>query len=62
MFNYMICMPNFKMQGFKLKEIYVVVLLISSVYFDSEIFWSRWLGGFLPLKAAKFRLVRKISE
>ena len=28
-------MPNKKSQGFKIKQIYVIVLPISSVYFDS---------------------------
>ena len=55
-------MPNFKSQGLKIKEIYIVVLSIPSVYFYSYIYWSRWLGGFLPLTAAKFRLVWKISD
>ena len=52
-------MPNFKSQGFKMKEIYMYVLVLS---FYSDIYWSRWLGGFLPLTAAKFRLVWKISD
>ena len=51
------CMPNFKSQSFKIKEIFFTVLSISSVYFYSEIYWSRQLCGFLPLMAAKFRLV-----
>ena len=55
-------MPNFKSQGFKLKEIYVIVFLISSGFFNSDIYWSRLLGGFLLMTAAKFRLVWKISD
>ena len=59
-FNYM--HVKFQVVGFQNKEIYVIVLSISSVYFYSDIYRSRWLGGFLPLTAAKFRLVWKISD
>ena len=55
-------MPNFKSQGFKIKEVYVIILSISSVYFYSDIYQSREVGGFLPLMAVKFRLVWKISD
>ena len=47
---------KFQVAGFKTKTIYVIVLLISSDYF-----FKTWLRAFLPLAAAKFRLLRKIS-
>ena len=53
---------NLKSQGFKIKELYVIVLSISSVYCNWDISWSRPLGGFLPLTAAKLMLVWKISD
>ena len=55
-------MPILSRRVLKIKEIYVIVLSISSVYFYSDIYRSRWLGGFLPLTVAKFRLVLKISD
>ena len=51
-----LCMPNFKSQSLKIKEIYVIVL---SILF---ILLVQVTGGFLPLTAAKFRLVWKISD
>ena len=60
MFYYM--HANLQSQGFKIKEIYVIVLSISSVYCNWDISWSRRLGGFLPLTAAKLMLVWKISD
>ena len=60
MFNFM--HAKFQVAGFQNKEIYVIVLSMSSVYFDSDIYWFRGLGGFLPLPAAKFRKVWKISD
>ena len=43
-FNYM---PNFKQQDFKIKEIYVIVLSISSVYFYLDIFLVQVTWWFL---------------
>ena len=37
-------MPNFKSQGFKIKEIHVIVLSIS-VYFYTDIYRSRFLSS-----------------
>ena len=60
--NRIMCIPNFKSQGFKIKEIYVIVISILSVHLYYDIYRSRWLGGFLPLTAAKFKLVWRISD
>ena len=60
MFNFM--HAKFQVAGFQNKKIYVIVFSMSSVYFYSDIYWSRGLGGFLPLTAAKFRIVWKISD
>ena len=46
-------MPKFQVAGFQNKrDIRHRSLEYSSVYFYSDIYRSRWLGGFLPLTAA----------
>ena len=49
-------MPNFKSQGFTIKDICHPSLDLA-VYLLVQV-----TGGFLPLTAAKFRLVWKISD
>ena len=56
------CIPNFKSQSFKNKTDIRQRSLDFSLNFHSDVYWSRWLVGFLPLAATKFRLVWKISD